>query len=92
MSKAADEGKNLAQKFKSDMHDATEMLLNDPTCRQNTMGEAAISLMQDGMPVNKATLKSLADKRIATSSPGFNKMRWERLLDWLESLPEPKTT
>lgn len=92
MSKATDEGKKLAQKFKSERDKATETLLNDPMYRQNTLGEAALSLMEDGLPVNNETLRVWIEKRIPTSSPGFDKMRWERLLDWLESLPTPKTS
>ena len=92
MSKAADEGKKLAQNLIAERAKATETILNDPLCRQSTLGEATISLMEDGVPVNKETLRGWIEKRIPISSPGFDRMKWERLLEWLKSLPAPKTS
>lgn len=92
MSDAEKKGKKLGQDFNAKLTKEIETFLDSPESRQYVIGEAAMSLMEDGIPVNKDTLKEWIDSRISVSSPSFGKTRLEHLLDWIESLPNPKTT
>jgi|GEM_PF-4066032 len=92
MSDAEKKGKKLAQDLKAKLTKEIETFLDKPESRQYVIGEAVISLMEEGMPISKESLKEWIEVRISISSPGFGKTRLEHLLDWIESLPTPKTT
>lgn len=90
MSDAKEKAQKLIDSMKGDVQKGIEALAKNLDAKTFALGEVAIELLEDGLPITRESLMEVINRRMSNPQNKFKLIMYRDLHVWLSGLPDPR--